>query len=115
VSGLRRGIGAAADWAVRNRLRLPAIDVGPEHPPWVGRALTDLLPWLALATAAAVLHLIDREWAWLAFALACGAYLLVFAVLPWLVDVARSFVAGYRGDQERTERGAAGPGRSPGR
>lgn len=100
---------------MRNRLRLPVIDVGSGHPSWVGRALTDSLPLLALAAAAAVLRLVDREWAWLAFALAYGTYLLVFAVLPWLVDVARSFVGGYRGDQERTEQGATGPGRSPGR
>ena len=97
MSGLARRIGIAADWTLRARPRLPVIGTGPDHPPWVGRALTDCLPLLALVVATGVLRLLDKDWAWFLAALAYGAYLLVFAVFPWLVNIARSFVAGYRG------------------
>ena len=97
VSGMGRRVAAAADWAVRHRPRVPVIRTGPEHPPWVGRALTDCLPLVPLSTVVVALRLLGREWAWLACALVYGAYVLVFVVLPWLVSIARHFVLGYRG------------------
>lgn len=97
VNRFGRSIGAAADWAVRMRPRWPAIETGPEHPPWVARALNDCLPLLAMLSVAAVLRLLNMDWAWLAFAIVYGAYLLFFDALPWLVNIARNFAAGYGG------------------
>ena len=60
--------------------------------------MTDCLPLLAMLTVAAVLRLLNMNWAWLAFTLVYVAYLLFFDVLPWLVKIARNFTAGYQGN-----------------
>ena len=66
------------------------------HPPWVDRALSESLPALALLAVFGLLRLLNRHWAWLAFGAACAAFAMVFYFLPWIVSIARNFVAGYR-------------------
>lgn len=90
-----RRIGQAADWAEHARPRRPVIEAA-EHPPWVGRALSDSLPMLLLVAVLGALRLLNADWAWVVFGVGCAAFTIVFYVLPWTVRIGRSFAAGYR-------------------
>jgi hypothetical protein len=94
VNRAGRRIGAAADWAVRARPRWPVIETAG-HPLWVDRAVSESLPLLALLAVVGVLRLLDHDWLWLAFGVAYAAFAIVFYLLPWTVNIARNFVAGY--------------------
>ncbi|HEY7044175.1 MAG TPA: hypothetical protein VH419_10950 [Nocardioidaceae bacterium] len=59
--------------------------------------MNEALPPLLFLAVFGVLSLLDYEWAWLVFGVAFVAFAVVFYLLPWTVNIARNFVAGYRG------------------
>ncbi|MGZ4474609.1 MAG: hypothetical protein ACXVWW_02785 [Nocardioides sp.] len=94
---------------MRQQPRWPEIETA-EHPPWVDKALNDLLPALAFLVPLTIVRWLDIGWLTATFVLTVAAYVLFFGFLPWMVRLGREFMAGYRGTTARLPQ--PGPPRS---